>query len=285
MTNAFNPSQKFVSISITGLKCELMCRYCKGKYLKEMIPATTPRALYETIRYYYRRGFRGFLISGGFTVRGFLNVEPFLPVIKDVKREFRDIVISIHPGLIDKSLIIKLKEAKIDIVDFEFSLSKLYIRYVKNMKKASPMDYCKTYELLEKYGPPYIAPHIVINPFTEEYEYEVAFHELEYLHDHNPHIMVLLIYIPTPNTPSSNDAVPGISYVSRIFEHARRLFKEVSLGCMRPRLGNYRVLVDKIALDYDFDRIVNPHKSLMSRVRSVIGTCCSVPKELLHLFQ
>ncbi len=284
MTWAFNPKRKFLPISITGHKCELLCRYCMGKYLRGMVPATTPKALYDAIKHYYKRGVKGFLISGGFNRNGILPIEPFLGIIKDIKRELRDIIISAHSGFVDKELAIKLRESGVDIIDFEFSLSKVYIQYVKNLRSKSPSDVYRIYELLNKHGPPYIAPHIVINPLTEKHEPEAIFNELSCLADFHPYILVLLVYMPTPNTPSYYDGTPSINYVYEVFRCVRRLFKTVSLGCMRPRMGNYRFMIDRIALNLGFNRIVNPHRKLLKHIKKVVYSCCSVPAELLHLF-
>jgi len=92
--------RRFVAVSITGERCWLNCSFCRGYYLKGMISADRPERLYDLMSTLVRRGVRGFLISGGFTKKGFLPVVPFLKVIEKVKKEYGDdVFISMHPGL------------------------------------------------------------------------------------------------------------------------------------------------------------------------------------------
>ncbi|MCD6301035.1 MAG: radical SAM protein, partial [Staphylothermus sp.] len=121
MVLAFIPSKKFPAISITGTKCWLMCSYCMGRYLKGMNHVHSPDELMKTAEYYAERGAIGLLISGGFTREGKLPLKPYIKTIKEIKKKY-DLVISIHTGLIDKEEAFMLREAGVDIIDYEFIL-------------------------------------------------------------------------------------------------------------------------------------------------------------------
>ena len=86
----FIHSRRFVAISITGERCWLNCSFCGGCYLKGMVGIDKPDRLYDLMSSLVRRGVRGFLISGGFTKKGFLPVVPFLKAIEKVKNEYGD---------------------------------------------------------------------------------------------------------------------------------------------------------------------------------------------------
>ncbi|OYT52199.1 MAG: radical SAM protein [Desulfurococcales archaeon ex4484_217_2] len=245
---AFIPGKKFPDISITGTSCPLNCAYCEAYYLHGMEPAPTPKKLYDTVRYLVKRGAKGVLISGGFDLQGKLPIEPFLPTIKDIKRDF-DIVVSIHQGLVDKDLALKLREA----------------------------------EILEEFGPYFIAPHIPLG-----FNYGRILHEykvIDILTDFDPYILVFLVFIPTKGTRMSDSPIPDPKDVIKIISYARRKFKKtLALGCMRPWKIKY--LVDPYLIEKSIvDRITNPPKSIIKKYNlKVIEACCSVPKELLHKF-
>ncbi len=279
---AYIPGKKFPDISITGTSCPLNCAYCEGYYLHGMELAPTPKKLYDTVKYLVKRGAKGVLISGGFDLQGKLPVEPFLSTIKDIKRDF-DIIISVHQGLVSKDLAIKLREAGVDIVDYEMILDPFVIKNIKNLKNKDPEDYIRSFELLDKYGPPYIAPHIPLglNYGKIVYEYKV----IDALMDFNPYILVFLIFIPTRGTKMENSSIPEAKDVVKIIAYARKKFNGIlALGCMRPWKTKY--LVDPYLIEKQLvDRITNPPKSIIKKYGlRVIEACCSVPKELLYKF-
>ena len=45
---------KFISISITGNKCQLQCDHCKSKILDSMYPAETPELLLDLVDYFVK---------------------------------------------------------------------------------------------------------------------------------------------------------------------------------------------------------------------------------------
>ncbi len=280
----FAPGSRFIAISITGFSCALNCGFCMGRYLRGMVPVVSPKNLFDTIRYYYRKGVRGFLISGGFDLRGALPVNAFLPWIKEAKRLF-DIVVSVHPGLVDRDTALRLREAGVDIVDYELILSDRVIREVMNLHGRSSMDYIKSMENLYKYGPPFIAPHIMVgaNYGFIGWEYKA----LEVIRDHKPYITVLLSLIPTKNTQMENVKPVQFYRFIEFVEHARNKLPAkttLSIGCMRPQ--QYRKTVDHILIEKRIiNRIVNPKKHYITMYNlKTINACCSIPKQYIDYF-
>lgn len=148
MIEAYIPGSRFPDISITGSSCQLQCDYCRARYLRLMEHVMTPKQLYDTIRSLVKRGARGILISGGFDRDGRLPIEPFLPVIRDAKRDF-DVVVSVHAGLVNRELAEKLRSHGIDIVDYELILDPYVIKAIKHLRK-EPEDFIRSYEILIK---------------------------------------------------------------------------------------------------------------------------------------
>lgn len=275
----FIPGFKYVSISITGRQCSLMCEYCRGYYLRGMKSASTPKQLYDLVRQLYKEGVKGVLISGGFNKSGYLPVEPYLPTIKQIKNEF-DVVVSIHTGLVNEALATKLREAKIDVVDYELVIDDDVIRNVMHLYNKKGEDFIKAYEILHKYGPPYIIPHILIGANYGKITME--FDAVNAAITTNPEILVLLILNPTLGTPMQFTEIPDVDEVIELVRYVRRVFKgQISLGCMRP-LSTKQVLDNKLCELGIIDRIVNPLRSTYDRFKlSIVNSCCSVPDELL----
>ncbi len=266
---AFIPGKKFPSISITGTRCWLMCSYCRGRYLHGMIPAESPEELYHVAGEIYSSGGYGLLISGGFTRDGYLPIKPYLPVIKRIKKEY-GLIISVHPGLIDNELINGLREAGVDIVDYELVLDQRIISDLKHLDK-TVNDYIDTYELLISEGPPHVVPHIPIG-FIEDDQW--IYLTIDLLKKYDPEITVFLVAMQSD--------VEIIDRVLSILRYAgRELGGEISLGCMRPY--KLKTLLDKKVIEEKLvDRIVNPLKKYIEKYRlRVVEACCSIPHSIV----
>ena len=282
MVDAFIPGSKFAAVSITGSTCWLNCKYCMGKYLKGMEPTPTPHHLKAFAKKFYRKGGRGILISGGFTREGKLPFTPFLQTIREIKKQY-GFVISIHPGLVNKEDAENLRQAGVDIVDFDFTLSVYAISELKNLKNKDTADFVLSLKYLYESGPPYIAPHILIGLPAMSAEFTLK--EIEFLKDYDPYVTVFLVFIPTGGTLLSRAKPSNIRHVVDILYKARRFLRgELSLGCMRP--VSYKSSLDIIAIEKNLvERIAVPHLSTINKYRlRKYDACCSVPRELLDRF-
>lgn len=278
MVLAFIPSKKFPAISITGSKCWLMCTYCMGRYLKGMIHVYFPEELLKIAEYYAEKGAVGLLISGGFTHEGKLPFKPFIKTIEEIKRK-HDLIISVHTGLVNKEEAIMLKEAGVDIIDYELVLDNTVIKNMKHLNKTIN-NYIHSYEILLEYGPPYIAPHILVGLNNGEITWE--YEAVDYLAENSPYIVILLIHIPTPNTPLHYSKIVNIKEFVDYAKYVRRRIRgEISLGCMRP--SRLKKILDSKLIELKLiDRIVNPRPETIRRFNlKLVPTCCSVPREIL----
>ncbi len=277
---AYIPGKTFPSISITGPRCWLQCRYCMARYLRQMEHADTPERLYWYARQVSKMGGRGILISGGYNVDGKLPFKPFLPSIKRIKKDL-GLIISIHPGLVDREEAEQLRDAGVDIVDYELILDEMVIRHVLGLKK-TPDDFIKSFEHLLNQGPSYVAPHLLVgaNYGVVSWEYKAV----DLLTSFKPYMIVFLSLIPTKHTPMEKvSPAPPNSFIGLI-RYAREKYPSwiISVGCMRPR--EYKVRVDPIIIDKELaDRIVLPRREyIIEYDLEVVNACCSVPDELLY---
>ena len=98
----YYPYPGFPPISISGGKCALKCRHCRGVYIKNMLSASTPEKLMEVCRKLDENNAVGILLSSGYNKDGgLLNLKRMLPAIKKIKKETK-LIINIHPGFVDK---------------------------------------------------------------------------------------------------------------------------------------------------------------------------------------
>jgi len=277
---AFSPGESYPTISITGTTCALGCLYCQGYYLKNMHSAMTPADLYSTVRNLHAKGARGILISGGFNKDGLLPVRQFLPTIKKIKKDF-DLLISLHPGLVDKVLATEIRMSNIDIVDYELIIDPFVIRGVKGLNK-SPLDYIKSLKFLTKFGPAYIVPHLLIGLRYGAIAIEKE--TIDSLLDYDPYLVTFLTFIPTRNTSMANCNSPEKEDLIELFSYARKLRGEIALGCMRPQKykdDTEHLLIEKRLID----RIAVPSYKIVKKYNlNIIKACCSMPREFLPKF-
>jgi len=281
MVKAFIPGDRYPTLSITGSRCILKCKYCMGHYLTGMIPTPSPKTLYDTVRSLYRNGARGVLISGGFDSEGRLPIKPFLQVLRDLKREL-DLIISVHCGLVDKETAGELRRAGIDVVDYEFMVDPVVISEVSGLKSKGPSDFIESLRYLIEEGPPYVSPHLPIGLKYGKLGGE--WKAIETLKDFDPYLAVFLVFMPTKGTPMAGLSPPEETEIIAVLDYARSRFREVAVGCMRPpKLKS--TLDPKLVERKLVDRIAVPHKSIIEKYRlEVVHACCSIPKELIDKY-
>jgi uncharacterized radical SAM superfamily protein len=174
-----------------------------------------------------------------------------------------------------------MRNNKVDMVDYEMMIDPVVIKEVQGLKK-DPSDYVKSFELLLGYGPPYIAPHILIGSRYGEVKKEQE--AIDIVMDHQAYLMTFLIFMPTANTPMASLKPPRIGDLNRIFSYSQRFKGEIALGCMRPQ--KYKSLFDEGLINDRFlDRIAVPRTKIAQKLcLNIIKACCSLPREFFDRF-
>ncbi|MEM4717399.1 MAG: radical SAM protein [Desulfurococcaceae archaeon] len=271
----FTPRWSYQAISITGDWCALNCSYCKGRYLRGMIPVDV-RNISDTLIEMWKNGVKGVLISGGFNKDGRLPIEPYLDGLHEIKRK-TDLFISMHSGLIrDKDLLIHLSKV-INLVDYEYLWSMEMIQFVKNLK-ATREIFKESFELAREVGLD-IVPHIYAwHPWVSREELR---DEIEYFNSVGLERVILLVYIPLRPEREGIESKNVLDNVRYIRE---RFHGEVYMGCMRPWF--IKRSIDKALMEENLvDRIVNPYPELLrDKPKGVYDACCSIPRDMLVRF-
>ena len=229
--------------------------------------------LLKLLEYYYERGFRGFLVSGGFNADGYLPLgSEHLSTLREFKRG-KEVFLSVHLGLMPRELLDRAMEV-FDLVDFEVPPSDRYVKEGRGLRKTCG-DYLSLLSyVVNEYGEDRVAPHVVIGSSLSTAEEDLNI--VEEVGRVTSRLVVLLVAMGS--TP------PEVSKLVAPFKVARRYFKEVALGCMRPRsLGK---VFEELVLEGYVDRVVNPSRRLMEELPAELyGSCCSLPVASLGTFR
>lgn len=266
----------FTPFSLTGTRCRLECKHCASHYLEHMMDASSPELLDLRARSLAAQGKRGILLSGGSTLSGAVPTYQFAETIKSLKRD-TGLKISAHTGLVGKSEAGILGEfldmALVDVVGSNDTIQEIL------GLEATIKDYENTLGYLSRAGVSFV-PHIIVGLHRGELRGE--FKALKMALKYNPRIIVIVVFIPTRNTPLGDCPPPGIEDVMRIIASARKSFDgPISLSCVRPG-GRYRSNLDEYAILCGVDRIAVPSLSAYKisekiglRARIIDDMCCS----------
>lgn len=246
----------FPSISVTGDNCELCCAHCNKQYLKHMMKANTPELLYDELIALWKRGGKGALISGGSNKEGVVPIEDFLPVIKQIKED-TGLFINVHPGLADKSLCEKIKDADVDTVSIDIIGDETTIRDVYHLDK-KPEDYINTLMYCREVGLD-VRAHVTIGLNFGSISGE--YNALEMIKKAGLDSVVFLVIIPTKHTNMATINPPALEEIKKVFSKGKELFSQVTLGCMRPH-GKLKQQIEELAIKEGITHIAMPSRHL-----------------------
>ncbi|MCQ5340691.1 MAG: hypothetical protein NO483_03150 [Candidatus Methanomethylicia archaeon] len=254
---AYRPS--VYTISITGGYCELMCNHCKGKYLKNMKWIKDSKDLLDELIIAKEKGYNYILISGGFDKKGRLPIFKFLDVIKEGKIR-TGIFIELHSGLIKEfdKLNGIIDAVLIDVIGSQETID----NYIKGDWLKEDYEYCMK---LAKQYIPIVAAHVLIG--VDNGKIKGEYEAIDMAIRANVDVLSILTLI---------DNFSDIDGIKDIMMYARENFKgHLTLGCMRLK-GKYRPIIEKIAVDLQYDGIANPLYETLKYAKNVkiINGCC-----------
>lgn len=251
-------SHGFPGISITGRICHLNCEHCQGKLLDSMMPATSPRELYDVCAEISGKGSSGCLISGGSLEDGSVPLMDFVPTIKEVKEKL-GLKVVVHTGLIQPSLAEALADASIDAAMLDVLGSEDTIREVYHLD--CDMDsFDRSLSLLEEKKIPTV-PHIVVGIHYGKLEGERQALRMILKHTHAAVVVVALM--PLTHTPMEHTTPPSPMDIARVILATRLLIPSTPLllGCGRPR-GLHKIKTDILAVRAGVNGIAYPSEEV-----------------------
>jgi len=264
----------FPAFSITGAACALGCAHCGGRILGPMRPAVRPEVLEAEVRRLAARGsFRGFLLSGGSNRRNEVRFDAFLPVVERLKREFPEIEIAVHTGLVDERRAAALAAAGVDVAMLDIIGDADTIREVYRLDRPVG-DFEASLAHLVAAGLR-VVPHVVAGLHFGRIRGEMA--ALEIIARHATPAAILVVVMPHLTEPDFAAIDP--TEVAEVFAIARQKLADrmVLLGCGRP-VGRVRTLLDLYALAAGFDGIAHPAQGVLTVARAMGRKIAASPR-------
>jgi uncharacterized radical SAM superfamily protein len=227
MIELYYPGKEFLTVSLTGKRCDLMCTHCKARFLKHMTPAFTPHTLYNTLVKAENDGCKGVLISGGSNGAGKVHVYDFLNTIKNIKNNTK-LMINLHTGFIDVNDIEALNNLGIDVISFDVVGSKQAVKNVYGLDLGP--GYFETILPAFEEAALNVVPHVTagLDGGLDSGEERA----LEIIAAHPPGMVIINSLIPGPGQDlDSHRLFPVLEMASRILPDKTK----IGIGCMRPR--------------------------------------------------
>jgi len=245
---------RFPGISVTGGRCYLNCEHCKGKLLETMIPATTPKRLWETCVKIKEAGGKGCLISGGSLKDGNVPLARFVPTIKRVKRELGLDVVA-HTGIVYPRLAEALAEAHIDAAMIDVIGSSETIRRIYHLYLTTDA-FDRSLSLLKQNQIP-IVPHVVTGIHYGRLKGERR--ALQIISKHRPAAVIIVALMPLDQTPMEHLIPPSPLDIARVILASRFMMPDIPvlLGCARLR-GEHKSETDILAIRAGVSGIAYP---------------------------
>ncbi len=244
----------FPTISVTGKSCALKCKHCGGVVLGTMLPASTPKKLFELCSQQKRSGASGCLISGGCRPNGSVPLENFIDTIEKIKQEL-GLTIFVHTGIIDLRTATALKEAGVDAALIDIIGSDETIKEIYNLN-LTVKDYAESLRALQDSGIAFV-PHVIAGLHYGELRGELT--ALEMIAKTRPSAVVVIAFMPIRGTEMKKAKPPKPIEIAKVIATGRLMFPSVPivLGCMRPT-GKHRARTDTLAIKAGVDAIAFP---------------------------
>ncbi len=157
-----------IAISVTGTRCDLMCRHCYARTLEAMHSVEHGLKLIDSASSWPRM----LLVSGGCDYAG--RIPLTARARKLIQRaKSRSFVVSIHTCVTDYSYAKTLRELGVDVVLIDIELDPTVIHFVRNLHKHSEEVFIESLAIVRRLGLN-VFPHIVVglHPRGRGVEYE-----------------------------------------------------------------------------------------------------------------
>jgi hypothetical protein len=273
-----NQRKSFMTMSVTGSHCALMCDHCGTQVLETMAVANSPSRFQMVADGLVESGAEGVLISGGCLDDGSVPLERFVADIAGMKSQ--GLTVLVHTGLVKRHVARALKEAGVDQILLDIIGDDETIRQVYHLNKTTEA-YRESLAILREEGLKAV-PHVIAGLHFGRLRGE--FHALEMIRDEGCAQLVIVALMPLPGTKMA--AVPAISAkdVGRVLASARLMMPStpMSLGCAKP-VGDQKKGMEFYAVDVGVQNIAYPLPETI-RYAEAQGyeicyheKCCSLP--------
>lgn len=248
-----NQRKDFLTMSVTGDACGLMCDHCGTKVLEGMLAAKSPTRFAEIGAQIVSRGAQGVLVSGGCLDDGSVPLDRFIDDIARLKSD--GLTVLVHTGIVRRAVAQGLKRAGVDQILLDIIGDNNTIRDVYHLNRTVE-DYAEALSILQEEGLSAV-PHVVVGLHYGKIRGE--YRALEMIRDYGAQQLVIVVLQPIPGTAMA--AVPSVpaGEVGRVLAAARMMMPAmpISLGCAKPA-GPEKRLMEQYAVDIGVQSIAYP---------------------------
>lgn len=274
--NFVNAPHEFVSVSVTGKSCSLMCEHCRAKLLESMLAVSSPEELVSLGRDILEKKGKGILISGGADSRGRVPLDGYYHAMRKLREMGLRVIV--HSGLVGKEDAKKLKEAGVEQVLVDIIGDQSTVEQVYHLDK-KPVEYLSTLLNLKNAGLE-IAPHIVVGLHFGEIRGE--YRALEIISSVAPEAVVFVVLTPREGTPMQGIKTPEPEEVARLIAIGRILnpSARITLGCAKPPQN--KEILEKLAIKAGVNAIAYPSDASVEFARKLgleikfSSLCCTL---------
>ncbi len=237
----YMPDRKFMTVSVTGEECALMCRHCKARFLRHMRPALDPETLYRLALEAENARYVGMLVSGGSDPTGRVPLAGYFNTLKNIKKN-TNLILNVHTGFIGPEEVEALAGTGMDIVSFDIvgSASVLADVYGLSLEEGY---FDQILDCFKQHGMT-VVPHITAGLDRGQDSGEERALKIIAAH-------VLEMVIINSLLPESGERMTS-HRLDIVLQMASRILPaetSIGIGCMRPReigikadwLGRYRI--------------------------------------------
>lgn len=267
----YSPGKGFVSISVTGKKCDLMCTHCMGQHLCGMISAENPERLYEEAETIKAAGGSGVLISGGSDVYGRVPLSHYAPTIRKIAD--LGLLMNVHSGIIGKLDAELLVSSGVNCFSVDVHQDPDVIREVFHLEGLD--IYGDTIDAIIDAGGT-VVPHLTVGLSQRDLIKSAELVKNKGLND-----VIILALVPTKGTVFEDRHTSEEEVITSI-ETLMKMGLNVTLGCMRDRRMRN---VERRCIELGITKIANmsqeTEKWAESEGYKIIKTdkCCCFPSE------
>ncbi len=253
----------FRPISLTGSACALQCEHCQSKILEPMIPLNPREGLFTLAQRLHQQGTTGILISGGSNKTGAVPLQKYYEEIARIKAEL-GMRVMVHTGLVDRETARQLKAAGVDGVMIDIIGANETIQQVYHLNKTTA-DYEQSLAYFSEFGLS-IRPHIILGLHFGQFLGE--YNALDMISRYPVHSLIIVILTPLVGTAMQNVPPPPLPDIETFFYRSRLQLPNtpIMIGCARP-LGDHKVAVDYMAVDYGLNGIAYPADGVVTYAR------------------
>ena len=219
-----SPGKGFLTVSVTGKKCELMCSHCSAKHLAGMMSVSSPDELLKIAEEAFHFGTKGILISGGSDKNGKVPLRHYIPTVEKILN--LGLKVNIHPGLLteeDLPLFSNLEKLYLSI---DVHQDPEVIRKIFHLSDSS--DYVKALDVALSTKCK-VVPHLTVGLSEKDFIKSAKLVKERGIRD-----IVLLGLVPTEGTEFEHCNTTEDEIVEAVKTLVGMDFN-VALGCMRDR--------------------------------------------------